>query len=200
MNNPLINPGVGTILWMIISFGILALILCFWGWPALLKSLHSREEAITASLNEAMMCQKQHAMGWHLLLNEHAVVRRGQDSMVVAGMENESRKEEQTRGDIRKTMEGVRPGAFTVMLQHDPTAWERTILPQSEAQLTLSGHTHGGQFRFFGWSPAALSYKEWGGFYQENKRAINVSTGLGGFVPFRFGVTPEIVVITLRSD
>ncbi|MBR1766313.1 MAG: F0F1 ATP synthase subunit B [Bacteroidales bacterium] len=59
MNNPLIYPGVGTILWMIISFGILALILCFWGWPALLKSLHSREEAITASLNEAAKAREE---------------------------------------------------------------------------------------------------------------------------------------------
>ena len=53
MNNPLINPGLGTFIWMLVSFGILAFILMKWGWPMILKSLKNREEAITASLNEA---------------------------------------------------------------------------------------------------------------------------------------------------
>ena len=53
MNNPLINPGIGTFVWMLISFGILAFILIKWGWPMILKALKKREEAIAASLNEA---------------------------------------------------------------------------------------------------------------------------------------------------
>lgn len=59
MNNPLINPGVGVIFWMLVSFGILAFILIKWGWPAILKSLHNREEAITASLNEAAKAREE---------------------------------------------------------------------------------------------------------------------------------------------
>ena len=59
MNNPLINPGIGTFLWMLISFAILAFILMKWGWPAILKALHSREEAITASLNEAAKAREE---------------------------------------------------------------------------------------------------------------------------------------------
>ena len=42
MNNPLINPGLGTFFWMLISFGVLAFILGKWGWPMLLKSLKKR--------------------------------------------------------------------------------------------------------------------------------------------------------------
>ena len=95
-------------------------------------------------------------------------------------------------------MSGVGQQAFTVMLQHDPSAWRTVILPQSNAQLTLSGHTHAMQFSVFGWSPAALLYKEWGGMYHEGNRAINVSVGMGGFIPFRIGATNEIVVITLH--
>ena len=48
MNNPLINPGIGTFVWMLVSFGILAFILIKWGWPMMLKSLKAREEAIQA--------------------------------------------------------------------------------------------------------------------------------------------------------
>lgn len=53
MNNPLINPGLGTFFWMMISFGILVFILCKFGWPMLLKALKKREEAIAESLNAA---------------------------------------------------------------------------------------------------------------------------------------------------
>ena len=59
MNNPLINPGLGTPLWMLVSFGILAFILIKWGWPAILKSLHSREEAIERSLGEAAKAREE---------------------------------------------------------------------------------------------------------------------------------------------
>jgi F-type H+-transporting ATPase subunit b len=59
MNNPLINPGIGTFVWMLLSFGVLTLILVKWGWPALLKSLHSREEAIAASLGEAAKAREE---------------------------------------------------------------------------------------------------------------------------------------------
>lgn len=59
MNNPLINPGLGTFVWMLVAFGILAFILMKWGWPALLLALHSREEAITKSLNEAALAREE---------------------------------------------------------------------------------------------------------------------------------------------
>ncbi len=59
MNNPLINPGLGTFVWMLVSFGILAFILIKWGWPMILKALKSREEAIANSLNEAAKAREE---------------------------------------------------------------------------------------------------------------------------------------------
>ena len=59
MNNPLINPGIGTFVWMLVSFGILAFILMKFGWPMILKSLRSREEAIEASLGEAAKAREE---------------------------------------------------------------------------------------------------------------------------------------------
>ena len=35
--------------------------------------------------------------------------------------------------------------------------------------------------------------------YNEGGRAINVSYGVGGFIPFRLGASNEITVITLKS-
>ena len=59
MNNPLINPGIGVLFWMIVSFGILAFILMKFGWPAILKALHKREDAITKSLGEAAAAREE---------------------------------------------------------------------------------------------------------------------------------------------
>lgn len=59
MNNPLINPGIGTFVWMLVAFGILAFILMKFGWPMILKSLKKREEAIAKSLNEAAAAREE---------------------------------------------------------------------------------------------------------------------------------------------
>lgn len=157
-------------------------------------------EAVKAE-NCRRMIDTQRRMNWTLLMNEHRTVRRGNDSIVIAGMENDGdgRRFPQ-KGDVAKTLRGVSDGAFVIMLEHDPNAWRRKILPQCGAQLTLSGHTHAMQFELFGWSPSSLVYREWGGLFSEGGRTINVSTGLGGFIPFRFGVPGEIVVITLAKS
>lgn len=149
--------------------------------------------------NECATIECERKMGWHLLLNNNRIIRRGTDSIVIAGMENDGRPPFPQRGDVARTLAGTGAGAFAVMLQHDPTAWRRKILPRSRAQLTLSGHTHAMQFSLFGWSPSSWVYDEWGGMFNEGGRALNVSVGLGGFIPFRFGATGEVVVITLRK-
>lgn len=149
--------------------------------------------------NERELVSLEQQFGWDLLMNSNRTIRRNGDSIVIAGMENDGRPPFPQKADIRKTLAGVNGNAFIVMLQHDPSAWRRTILPKSKAQLTLSGHTHAGQLKIFGWSPAAISYEEWDGMYYEGDRAMNVSAGVGGFIPFRLGASNEIVVITLRK-
>lgn len=151
--------------------------------------------------------EAERQMGFDLLLNEHRIIRRDSDSIVIAGMENWGLvKRMPRRGDVRKTLAGlansqqpIANSPFVIMLEHDPSAWREKILPECHAQLTLSGHTHGGQFAILGWSPVALSYSEWAGTTYEGDRAIHVSTGLGGLIPFRFGQPGEIVVITLKK-
>ena len=53
MNTPLVSPGLGVIVWMLIAFGILAFILMKWGWPVILKALNDREKAINDALGAA---------------------------------------------------------------------------------------------------------------------------------------------------
>ena len=169
--------------------------------------LGNHDYAVYLDLDEAQQQQNnletqrmERRMGWTLLMNEHRIVRRDSDSIVIAGMENWGKvKRMPRRGDVRKTLEGLSSAhPFIIMLQHDPTAWREKILPECQAQLTLSGHTHGGQFSLFGWSPASMAYSEWGGTHYEGSRALHVSTGVGGLIPFRLGMPGEIVVITLK--
>ncbi len=150
--------------------------------------------------NERETVKLEKSFGWNLLRNENHSIQRGKDSIIIAGEENDGKPPFPQLGDIKKTLKGTSNKNFIVMLQHDPSAWRRSILPKSNAQLTLSGHTHAMQFEIFGKSPASWLYAEWGGMYYSGDRAMNVSVGLGGFVPFRFGASGEIVVIKLHKS
>ena len=89
---------------------------------------------------------------------------------------------------------------FVLMLEHDPSSWRRKIIPDGRAQLTLSGHTHKMQFTLFGWCPMTITGEEVTGWYKEGQQSLFVTAGLGGLIPFRFGATGEIVVLTLRKE
>jgi uncharacterized protein len=89
-------------------------------------------------------------------------------------------------------------GAPAIMMAHEPDAFAR--MPDRIA-LTLSGHTHGGQVRLFGWSPIVPS--RYGNRYayghvRQGGRDLIVSAGIGtSKLPIRFGVPPEIVLVEL---
>lgn len=151
-----------------------------------------------AARNEEEIVVRQLDMKWDVLLNEHRSIRRGDDCIVFAGMENDGEGRFPQKGNINTTLWGLDTKSFVVMIEHDPSSWKRKILPHSHCQLTLSGHTHGMQFELFGWSPLSVTGKECDGLYHIGERCLYVSKGLGAVVPFRFGATPEIVTITLH--
>lgn len=157
---------------------------------------------------------RQRTLGWQMLLNENRIIRHGGDSILLAGVENSSKPPFPDYGNLPKALAtDGQNGFFTILLSHDPTHWQREVLPSSSVQLQLSGHTHSTQFRLFGWSPASMTYKEYAGLYEmlsngtetfnpatpsSSSRKLYVCTGTGGNLPFRIGVPPEIVVITLK--
>ncbi|MBR1410514.1 MAG: metallophosphoesterase [Prevotella sp.] len=161
------------------------------------KYMHADPEWKTGLCKETIALEKR--MGWHLLMNEHRTIHRGNSSITISGMENDGDgKRFPQRGNIKKAI-GDSKG-FIVMLEHDPSSWRRKIIPDGRAQLTLSGHTHAMQFKIFGWSPMALLGKEWNGWYKEGEQSLLVTAGAGALIPFRFGASAEIVVIELKSD
>lgn len=143
--------------------------------------------------------RREAAMGWQLLLNENQLIVRGNDSIAVIGVENDGKPPFPAMGDLPRATRGT-DGLFKLLLSHDPSHWRRKVLPETDIQLTLSGHTHAMQFRLGGFSPSAWIYPEWGGLYTESGRGLYVNTGIGSvMIPYRFGAWPEISVITLRK-
>lgn len=101
---------------------------------------------------------------------------------------------------LRNAESLVDKDAFNLLLQHSPDVFPRAA--EAGFQLTLSGHTHGGQVnveifdqninvaRFF--TPWVL------GLYRKPGSAIYVNAGLGTVgAPVRLGAPPEVTLVRL---
>jgi hypothetical protein len=99
--------------------------------------------------------------------------------------------------DLTATLAKVTDDAPVILLAHEP---DIAIRVPRRVALQLSGHTHGGQIRLLGWSPVVPS--RYGGRFAYGHTRTNcdviISGGLGcSIMPFRLGVPPEIVLVTL---
>ena len=146
----------------------------------------------------------QREAGWQMLNNSTSLLYRGNDSIALVGVENIGEPPFSVYGNLNDAMQpiGGLNGAdnlFSILLSHNPTHWESEVIPQTDIDLTLSGHTHDMQFRLFGWSPSGLKYDEHSGLYQHGSQYLYVNTGVGCVGPkLRVGVKPEITMITLK--
>ena len=158
---------------------------------------NSGEEAA----NLQYLIHRQEAMGWQMLNNAHVVLHHGGDSIALVGVENDGEPPFSQYADLPRALQGT-DGMFKLLLSHNPTHWRREVLPKSDVDLMLAGHTHAMQGILFGRSLAELKYPEWKGMYQDKDgRALYVNIGIGYVgLPFRFGAWPEITVITLRKE
>ncbi|MEM7635565.1 MAG: metallophosphoesterase [Pseudomonadota bacterium] len=103
--------------------------------------------------------------------------------------------------DLDGTLASITDTAPVLLMAHEPD-----IFPSvpDRVSVTMSGHTHGGQVRLFGYSPVVPSRfknRYAYGHVVENGRHLIVSGGLGcSIAPIRFGSPPEIVVLELGDD
>lgn len=100
--------------------------------------------------------------------------------------------------DVPGTLAHLTDEAPVLMMAHEPDIFPS--MPE-RVSLTLSGHTHGGQVRVFGYSPIVPS--RYGNRYAyghvvEEGRHLLVTGGLGcSIAPIRFGSPPEIALLDL---
>ena len=90
-------------------------------------------------------------MGWKMLMNDHQILHRGNDSIALIGVENSGKPPFPDCGDLPRAQKGTE-SMFRVLLSHDPTHWRRSVLPDTDIQLMLAGHTHDMQINLFGFS------------------------------------------------
>ncbi|WP_159022867.1 metallophosphoesterase [Formosa sp. L2A11] len=139
-----------------------------------------------------------------LLLNVSDIISRDQEKIYMVGVENWGMPPFKQYGDLNKSMTGLKPTDFKILMSHDPTHWSQEVLKNTNVALTLAGHTHGMQaglqLKNKAWSPIKYKYKHWAGLYKEQNQYLYVTRGLGwlGF-PGRLGMRPEITVLTLKS-
>lgn len=125
-------------------------------------------------------------------------VKSGHDSIKVGGV-----------GDLwydtqvpENTLNGLKKTDFTILLSHHPDYLEN--IRSDLIDLTLSGHTHGGQVAFFGWSPVLPSLygqKYRYGLIKQGTTQSYITSGIGTVSPpVRFFCRPEIVLFQLKKE
>jgi uncharacterized protein len=98
------------------------------------------------------------------------------------------------RDDVEMAFSGLPEQSFRILLAHNPDTIKK-LRKEHNVSLMLSGHTHGGQIRFFGF-----------GMYQKGSLSkiagtvVLVSNGYGTTaLPLRLGAPPETHFITIKG-
>ncbi len=138
------------------------------------------------------------ARGVRVLANRWHAIERGGARIVVAGLADHYT----SKDDLNATLADRPEGAVTLLMSHYPDFFPRAA--ERGVELTLSGHTHGGQLGIPGlarrYNIASLTGKHSQGLFRKGASALYVNAGLGTTgPPLRLGIAPEIAVITLRK-
>ncbi len=150
-----------------------------------------------------------------VLVNDVHVLRRGGSSLALLGTGDpaaggaagargrvvlDAGGGESAAVDLGRAFARVPAGVPVLAFAHNPALWP--ALAERGAALTLSGHTHWGQFALprRGWSLASPFLEHAMGGYQKGEALLYVHPGTGFWgVPFRIGAYPEVAVVTLRG-
>lgn len=137
-----------------------------------------------------------------VLVNEAHVIRRGNDAIAVVGTGDPAggrRGTSRAAPDIDRALAGVPDDMTVVAFAHNPSLWPS--LASRGVALTLSGHTHWGQFALprFGWSLASPFLALAMGAHTQEDSLLYISPGTGYWgIPFRIGARPEVTLVTVR--
>lgn len=166
--------------------------------------------------NNELLARWEKEMGWRLLNNEREIVTKGNDSIVLIGVENWGEPPFPEYGRLtdaypshQDSTYNLNDSRFKILLTHNPEHWSREVLNISNIDLSLSGHTHAMQMMIsignWKWSPSVFKYSRWGGLYKEKSKSgepmnlyVNIGSGEVG-MPSRIGSAyPEITEIILH--
>ena len=137
-----------------------------------------------------------------VLVNDVEIVRRGSATLALVGTGDPAggaRGTSRAAPDVDRALARVPARATTIAFAHNPALWP--ALAARGVALTLSGHTHWGQFAVpkLGWSLASPFLQHAMGAHAEKGSLLYISPGTGYWgIPFRLGAPPEVTLVTLR--
>jgi uncharacterized protein len=148
---------------------------------------------------EDYVTQQGKRIGIEFLRNQSRLLRFGNAAINFAGVDYQKMHQPYLTGADALIV----PGCTNVLLSHNPD-----VFPVAASQgydLTIAGHTHGGQVNFEILHQdlnVARYYTAFvRGMYRLGNRAIWVGSGLGTIgVPVRLGAPPEIAVVRLCAS
>lgn len=155
------------------------------------------------------MRQTLAGFGAIVLDNAHHFVQKAGHSMCVVGIADLATG----RGDLRKALPESNEVPL-ILLSHSPALFSSTRVNKrftqllSTVDLTLCGHTHGGQIKLpllgavTAASGAIFPRKYVQGLHREGEGWLYINRGIGctGFPRLRFLSRPELTLITLRTQ
>nr|AYM52576.1 putative phosphohydrolase [Aetherobacter rufus] len=135
------------------------------------------------------------AAGIHVLDNDVAEIRDRGASIWIAGLADYMTRDQKIAATV------ARAGDLVIALTHEPDSFPEV---PARVALTLAGHTHGGQIAlpFIGALivPSRYGVRYAAGHIVEGGKHLFVTSGIGtSILPARFGVTPEIALLTLAA-
>jgi len=143
------------------------------------------------------------AQGTHILRKQNAAIRAGGDELNLIGVDYQTHHPagEHYEGIVREYLYGVealvRRDTVNVLMSHNPNTFDRAAAMGID--LSLAGHTHGGQVTLEFISPALcpsrLVTPYIKGWFEKPGGRMYVNRGIGTIgVPMRMGAPPEITV------
>ena len=135
--------------------------------------------------------------GIEVLRNQGRVLNPYKSPLFLAGVDDTWTD----RANMKLALAERPQGVPTLLLAHDPSLFPEAV--QNRVDLTLSGHTHGGQVAFpiasRTLNPSRLYHRFVAGLYQMGSSTLYVSRGAGTTaLPVRLNVPGEVSEITLR--
>ena len=142
------------------------------------------------------------SLGYKVLVNENDKIIINNQSIYISAVDDFRKG----NPDAQKAFEGIKKDDFNIFITHNPEYFEYMTDEQKEkADMTLAGHTHGGQITLFGLILHAEIKHPWKygyGLKEYDGHKIYTTSGVGGgaFEMFiRFFAQPEIVVLKLKK-
>jgi predicted MPP superfamily phosphohydrolase len=137
-------------------------------------------------------------VGIRVLRNSSIKLNRGRSDLYLAGTDDFW-----ASYNLREALQQVPPNEFKILLCHNPDVRE-DIKKETKIDLTLCGHTHGGQvaipFISHHFIPIKDPVRYQAGLIKEPYGYTYVNRGIGTLVfPFRVAAPPEITYFTLQK-